>query len=218
MLTSALDECYWSVLCPGQPKYVLEKKAVRASEPISTLLLKGKPASIRTRNPPVVRPIGKSAAAGSCRAELGPGDCKGGTWSIHNDTVEDQESGMLECGSRVAGFVFPDVSNECTVFIVTGWGVQDPATWHYILEDLAPPQGTPVCARTRNKTWGTTASRRRINIQCTTIVCGTVDPLYSRLWRTWTMNLLQQRQPSHAPSRPRFKATIRSWGLVKNAI
>lgn len=27
---------------------------------------------------------------------------------------------VFECGSRVAGFVFPDVSNECIVFIVMG--------------------------------------------------------------------------------------------------
>jgi len=154
-------------------------------------------------------PQAKSAAAGSCRAEVGRRDCQGGIWGFHKDTVEDQESGMFECGSRVAGFAFPDVSNECIVFIVMSWEVQDPGTWHHIREDLAPPQGTPVCARTRNKTWGTTASRLRINIQCTTIVCGTVDPLYSRLRWTWPMNLLQQRQPSHAPSRPRFKAIIR---------
>jgi hypothetical protein len=57
---------------------VLDKKVGWASEPISTLLKKGKPASIRTRNPPVVRPIDKAGAAGSCRAEVRRRDCQGG--------------------------------------------------------------------------------------------------------------------------------------------
>jgi hypothetical protein len=36
-------------------------------------------------------------------------------------------SGMLECGGRAAGFVFTDVSKECIVFIVKGWGAPRPS-------------------------------------------------------------------------------------------
>jgi len=114
-LTSALDECYWSVSRPGQLRYVLDKKAGWVSADLDAAE-KRKACQYSNPKPPVVRPIGKSGAAGSCRTEAGQRDCQGGIWGFQKDTVKDQESSMVECGSRVAGFVFPDVSNERIAF------------------------------------------------------------------------------------------------------